>query len=327
MHAVIARRPGPPDVLEYVELPDPTPGPGQVVVEVRAAAVVFIDTQMRAGRSPRPLTDDDFPLRPGNGVAGRVAQIGDGVATEWLGAQVVTTTGGRCGYATLALAAAADLHPVPEPLGLLDAVALLADGRTAVGLDEAAGIRPAENVAITAAAGGVGGLLVQLAVRAGARPVALAGSDRKLDHAASLGAWLGVRYDRPGVAERIKEVAPDGLDVVFDGVGGAMSPVLAGLLRPGGRYLPHGIASGSWGEVDPDDLAARGVRTIPLSAIAAGPGQAAALVDRAFALAAAGELRPTIGQTFPLHRAADAHAAIEARSTIGKTLLLAADRA
>lgn len=319
MHAVIAHRPGPPDVLEYVELPDPAPGPGQVVVEVTAAAVVFVDTQMRAGTAPMPV---EFPLRPGNGVAGRVVQLGDGVAEELRGAEVVTTTGGRGGYATRALAAAADLHRVPQRLGRLDAVALLADGRTAVGLAEAAGIGPGETVAVTAAAGGVGGLLVQLAVHAGARPVALAGSDRKLDHAASLGAWRGVRYDRPGVAERITEVVPDGLDVVFDGVGGATSRQLTELLRPGGRYLPHGVASGSWGDVDPDDLAARGVRTIPLSAIAAAPGEAAALTDRALQLAATGRLRPTIGQTFPLRHAAAAHAAIEARRTIGKTLLL-----
>src|SRR5688572_32842679 len=113
MRAVIADRTGPPDVLEPVELPDPEPAAGQVLVAVEAAAITFIDTQVRAGTSPRPLPPDAFPVVLGNGVAGTVAAVGAGVPDSWTGAAVVTTTGGRGGYASRALAAASDLHRIP----------------------------------------------------------------------------------------------------------------------------------------------------------------------------------------------------------------------
>ena len=321
MRAILAEHPGPPQVLSAVERPDPEPGPGQVLVDVAVAAITFVDTQMRAGTFPG-LPASAFPVVLGNGVGGTVTGLGEGVDRAWLGAEVVTSTGGRGGYASRALAAADDLHRVRPGLALRDAVALLADGRTALALIQAAAVGPDQAVAVTAAGGGVGGLLVQLAHRAGAEVVALAGDERKLAHARSLGASATVDYRAEGWADRVGEAAPAGLDVAFDGVGGDVSPVLVARIHPGGRYLPHGAASGRWAAVDEERVGERGITVIPLPAVGGGPADMYRLVEQAFALAAAGDLRPTVGQVYPLDDAAVAHAAIEARTTLGKTLLI-----
>ena len=320
MRVILAERPGPPQVLSEVERSDPEPGPGQVLVDVAVAAITFVDTQMRAGTFPG-LPATAFPLVLGNGVGGTVAARGEGVDGGWLGAEVVTSTGGRGGYASRALAAADDLHRVPAGLDLTDAVALLADGRTALALVQAAEVGPGQTVAVTAAGGGVGGLLVQLVHREGADVVALAGGERKLAHARALGASATIDYRAQGWEDRLGEATPAGLDVAFDGVGGDVGPVLVARVRPSGRYLPHGAASGRWAAVEERDIT-RDIIVIPLSAVGGGPAEMHGLVEQAFALAAAGELRPTVGQTYPLADAAAAHAAIEARATLGKSLLL-----
>lgn len=320
MRAVIADRPGKPDVLHPVTLPDPEAGPGQVRVATDVAAITFIDTLNRSGSSVVP--PGRFPVVLGNGVGGVIDRAGPGVDPAWVGAEVVTTTGGAGGYASLALASVADLHRVPKPLGILDAAALLADGRTAVGLHEAAGIRSGETVAITAAGGGVGSILVQLTQAAGAHTIALAGSTEKLEHARSLGAELTVNYRNRDWGTRVRAEAPAGVDVVFDGVGANLTPELLAQVRRGGRYVQHGAAGGNWGTINPFVVAEQSIAVIPLAAIGAAPEGLFSLTERALTLAAEGRIRPTIGQTFPLAEAAAAHAAIESRATIGKTLLL-----
>jgi NADPH:quinone reductase len=321
MRAVIADQPGAPDVLHPATLPDPEPSDGEVRVATQIAAITFIDTLIRAGSPVAPPAT--FPVVLGNGVGGVIDLVGPEVDPAWIGARVVTTTGGTGGYANLALARTADLHRVPDRLGLHEAAALLADGRTAVGLHRAAGIQPGETVVITAAAGGVGSILVQLAKASGAQVIALAGSAAKLDHARSLGADTTINYRDHDWTNRIRTAAPDGVDVVFDGIGADTTTALFSLVRPGGRHVQHGAAGGSWGTIDPTTAAAKAITVIPLAAIgAATPDDLFSLTEHALDLAAKGNIRPTIGQTFPLEDAAAAHAAIETRTTIGKTLLL-----
>src|SRR5439155_3189491 len=273
---------------------------------------------------PRPLPPGAFPVVLGNGVGGAVVAIGRGVDRAWLGTRVVTTTGGSGGYASRAVAAVDELHRVPVGLDTSTAVALLADGRTALGLVRAAQIREGETAAVTAAGGGVGSLLVQLAGHTGAMVVALAGDERKLTHARGLGADLSINYRDDDWPDQLDMILGGRrtLDIVFDGVGGAVSAPLTARLGPGGRYLPHGTASGTWGDIDAAGLAARRITTIPLTAIASEPRDLYDLVEEALRRAADGTLRPTIGQTFPLERAADAHVAMEARLALGKTLLV-----
>ncbi|MFE5731721.1 zinc-binding dehydrogenase [Streptomyces sp. NPDC056528] len=320
MLSVVMEEFGGPEVLRVRKVEDPVPGPGQVVVDVAYASVTFVETQVRSGNGPfgRP----PLPRVPGNGVGGRVVAAGPGVDPALVGTVVVTTTGGEGGYAERALAHADEVVPVPPGLALKDAVALLADGRTALLLFRQAEVKPGEKVLVEAAAGGVGSLLVQLAVHAGARVVGAARGDRKAELVTSLGAAC-VDYSRDEWLRLVRDAAGGGeLDVVFDGVGGAIGTAAAGALRPGGRISLYGMASGADATLDEDDLAARGIRTLGLFA-APGPAETHPLIGQALRLAAEGVLRPVVGQVFPLAAAAEAHAAIEARATMGKTLLFA----
>ena len=303
---------GGPEVLVAGEAPDPEPGPGQALIDVAFAGITFVETMFRAtGAGPFRA---EPPIVPGNGVGGTVAAIGDGVDPGLVGTRVVTSTGGSGGYAERAAVDAAALVPVPEGLALDVAVALLADGRTATMLVDAAGVRGGERVLVEAAAGGVGTLIVQLARAAGARVIGAAGGERKLALATSLGADAAIDYTEPGW-----ERAAGPVDVVFDGVGGAIARAAFGLLGDGGRMVSYGLASGAWSDVSEEEAAARGVRRIGLSR--PDPAASRAFTARALAAAAEGRLRPVIGARFPLECAAEAHAAIEARATVGKTLL------
>ncbi|MEU8636927.1 zinc-binding dehydrogenase [Amycolatopsis sp. NPDC048633] len=310
MRAVWLREFGGPEVLEPGDAPDPVPGPGQVLVEVAFANITFVETQARAGTGPfRPV----LPVVPGNGVGGVISTVGPGVDPGLAGQRVVTSTGGSGGYAQRVAVDAAALFPVPDALALDAAVALLADGRTATGLVHATRVRPGDRVLVEAAAGGVGGLLVQLAKAAGASVVGAAGGPAKV--AQVVGADDVVDYLPSDWAPAVGEV-----DVVFDGVGGAIGTAAFGLLRPGGRMAVYGLAGGSWAEVSEEDAAARGVSLVRGIG---GPEELRGFTESALAEAAAGRLVPVIGQRFPLEKAADAHAAIESRTTVGKTLLVA----
>lgn len=303
MRAVVVSEFGAPEVLVARDVPTPELGPGQALVDVEFAGVTFIETMLRAGRAPNPQMLPQLPYIPGNGVGGTVPALD--------GARVVTSTGGSGGYAERAAVPADGLIRVPDGLELADALALLADGRTATGLVRAAGVLARETVLVEAAAGGVGSLLVQLALAAGARVVAAAGGERKVQLAAELGAEVTVDYTDPDWTERIGPV-----DVVFDGVGGQIGRSAFELLRPGGRMCVFGLASGAFTEI-PSDV--RGITVIRGAGVS--PENTLELTRSALAEAVAGRLRPIVGQTFPLERAADAHAAIEARATLGKTLL------
>jgi NADPH:quinone reductase len=316
VRAVLLRAFGAPDVLVAEEVADPVAGPGQVLIEVAAASVVFIETQVRAGNAPTPAHRPTLPVIPGNGVGGVIREVGPGVDGGLLGARVVSTTGGRGGYAELVAVDATEPIEVPDGLDVDVATALLADGRTAVGLSRAAGPASGEWVLVEAAGGGLGTLLVQLATAAGARVVAAASSPAKLRAAIEAGAEVTVDYTAGDWPDRVREKT-GGVDVVYDGVGGDIGRAALGLVRDGGRFVVHGMAGGTM-TVPPAEDAAR-LRVIGLGAIELPPRDLARL---ALAEAAAGRLRPTIGQTFPLESAAAAHAAIERRATVGKTLLI-----
>ena len=315
MRAVVLREFGPPAGLVVDQLPDPQPGPGQALVAVQLASVTFVETQIRAGRPPHPAMAPALPVVPGNGVGGRVAAVGAGGDPALVGRRVVTTTGGTGGYAERAVVAADALIEVPDELAMADAVALLADGRTALALVEAVAPQPGETVLVLAAGGGVGSLLVQLAVAAGARGVAAAAGPRKGELARELGAELAVDYAQAGWTARAGEV-----DAVFDGVGGPLAAAAFDLVTLGGRFCSFGMASGAFSPITDAVAADFGVTLV--RAITLTPERQRTLSERALALAAAGRLRPLVGQTFALDRAGDAHAAIESRATIGKTLLV-----
>jgi NADPH2:quinone reductase len=256
---------------------------------------------------------------PGNGVGGVVTAVGAGADPGLVGRRVVSGTGSSGGYAERAAVDADGLVMVPDGLALDAAVALLADGRTAMLLVQEAGVAGGDRVLVEAAAGGVGTLLVQLVRAAGGRVVAAAGGARKVALARDLGADVAVDYREPGWPDRVR-AATGGVDVVFDGVGGAIGRSAFELLDRGGRMLSFGLASGEWTGISAEAAASRGVTV--LRGLQAAPAELRAFTARALAEAAAGRLRPVIGQRFPLDRAADAHAAIQSRATVGKTLLV-----
>ena len=313
MRAVVIREFGPPEVLEPAEVADVRAEQDEVVIDVEFANVTFVETQVRAGRPPHPSMLPALPAVLGNGVGGTV-----GEGSPWSGRRVVASLNGTGGYAERAVSAVARLIGVPDGLATRDAVALLADGRTALALAGRADLRAGETVLVEAAGGGVGTLLVQIARRAGARVVALAGQPRKLALARDLGADVTADYSRAGWEKQVRDAVGE-VNVVFDGIGGDIGLAAFGLLGAGGRFCPFGMASGSFAPVTPE-LAED--RQVTVRAGAAGsPEELAALARTALAEAAAGRLRPVIGQEFELAAAARAHAAIEARETVGKTLL------
>ena len=312
MRAVWLRKFGGPEELRVEDTAEPEPAPGTALVDVAYANITFVETQARAGTGP---FHPELPTIPGNGVGGVVRAIGDGVDPALIGTRVVGSTGGSGGYAEVALVPVEVLYPVPDGLALDAAVAVLADGRTASLLVQAAAIRPGERVLIEAAAGGVGTLLIQLAKAAGGVVIALAGGSRKTDLALGLGADAAIDYRDPAWTEHVAEP----VDVVFDGVGGDVGRAAFEQLRRGGRILTYGLASGAWTAVSEDEAERRGVQIVRPTAA---PDEMRRLTESALRAAAEGRLRPVIGQRFPLERADMAHAAIQERRTVGKTLLV-----
>ncbi|MCW2884965.1 MAG: NADPH:quinone reductase [Streptosporangiaceae bacterium] len=315
MRAVWLKEFGGPEVLVAGDAPDPVAGAGQALIEVAFANITFIETQLRAGAAgPFKV---ELPMILGNGVGGVITAVGAGADEGLAGKRVVSATGGSGGYAERAAVDAGGVIEVPDGMELDIAVALMADGRTATSLVRAAAVRGGDRVLVEAAAGGVGTLLVQLAKSAGARVVAAAGGARKTEVARGLGADVVIDYRQPGWAERVRETV-GGVDVVFDGVGGAIGRSAFESLDRGGRMLSYGLASGKWADISEEDAVQRGVTLVRPPA---SPEEMRAFTLSALAEAAGGRLRPVIGQRFPLERAAEAHAAIQSRATVGKTLL------
>ncbi|QLY33333.1 zinc-binding dehydrogenase [Nocardia huaxiensis] len=327
MRAVEVKAFGDPEVLTVVESPDPVPGPGEVVIEVAAADVMFLDTLLRSGAGARFFPVEP-PFVPGGAIAGVVGAVGSGVDPAWVGRRVASNTaasgiGGGLpigGYAEKALAREEQLTQVPAEVELTQAVALVHDGRTALAVFDRAAVQPGEWVLITAAAGGLGTLLIQLARAAGARVIAAARGEKKLALAQRLGAHEVVDYSEPGWADRVRE-ATGGVQVILDGAGGPIGVAALAAASPGARFIGYGNAAGGFAPIAPETAAAQRVTVVPLFELTAAEVDWTALFERALTEAASGRLEVVIGHTFPLDHAGAAHAAIAARETFGRTIL------
>ncbi|MEV0031181.1 zinc-binding dehydrogenase [Nocardia sp. NPDC050793] len=330
MRAVQAMEFGGPEVLVVREVPDPAPGPGQVVVQVAAADVMFLDTRLRAGWGSEYFKIET-PYVPGGAISGVVVEVGADVDPAWLGKRVATSTaasgigGGQPigGYAEKALAKAETLIEVPEGLSLTQAVALTHDGKTALAVFDRAAIQPGERVLITAAGGGLGTLLIQLARTAGAYVVAAARGHAKLELAERLGAHAVVDYSEPDWTAKARAATGGaGVDIVLDGAGGELGTAAAETIADHGRFLGYGAAAGEFAELDRDALTARDVAVLGLFDLTGADIDWNALSRRIQATVLAGDVEVVIGQTFPLEDAHSAHAAIEFRKSLGRTLLI-----
>jgi NADPH:quinone reductase len=321
MRAVWVMQFGDPEVLVVGEASDPVAGAGEVVIEVAVADVLFLDTQLRSGWG-REYFDLKPPYVPGTGVAGWVIASGEGVDPDWVGRNVVAIVAGG-GYAEQVVASAEGLAEVPEGVGMRAAAALTQTGPAAQSLLDAAEPRPGEWVLIMPAAGGLGSLLLQLVRTAGARVIAAARGESKLQLARDLGAEVVVDYAEDGWTRRVGELAGGaGPTVVFDGVGGRTGLAAFEAVADGGRFFAYGVAAGGFAEIDPAQANRRGVTVTGIEQVQFTPAQVRRLARRVLAEAAEGRIRPVIGRTFPLERAADAHAAVEGRGVLGRALLL-----
>lgn len=322
MKAICVREFGPPEVLRAQEAADPEPSPGEVLLSVEVAGVGYGDVVVRSGRYPFPV-----PYVPGLEAGGRVVAVGPGVDSALVGRRMVATTAGmKGGYAELALARAESAYDVPEGLALEEAVAVFQAGAVAIGLVSAMGIRRGDHVLVTAAAGRIGSLLVQRARAAGAAAVIGAvGGPRKADAAAGFGADVVVDYTDPGWAARVREATGDrGADVTLDAVGGDIgAQALEATADGGGRFGSYGFTSGRWTPLDAHRIGRRGLTVVGALGIAfAEPAERQrAAVVAALAAARGGALLPRVHAVLPLHRAPEAHAALESRGTVGALLL------
>ncbi|NUP62472.1 MAG: zinc-binding dehydrogenase [Nonomuraea sp.] len=310
---------GGPEMLVPVDLPDPAPGPGEVLIEVAYADTIFVETQLRTGwgREYFPTTP---PYVPGGGVSGVVAAVGPDVDGGWLGRRVVSHVTGS--YASKATAAVTSLTPVPAGLDLLTAAALVHDGVTATGLLDLTAVTADDQVLVLGASGGMGTLLVQLARSRGARVTALARGAEKLALVRELGATAAVDITGDGWPGRVREaLGGDGADVVLDGVGGQLGAAALALTADGGRFSAHGAPTGGFATVDRAEAERRGIKVFGIGDVQFGPAEVRRLMARALDEAAAGRLRVAIGAVFPVERAGEAHARIEGRGVVGKVVL------
>ncbi|MEV4313379.1 zinc-binding dehydrogenase [Actinocrispum sp. NPDC049592] len=316
-HAIRQYEFGSAETLKYEEVPAPVPGRGQVRIQVAAAGVHLVDTVIREGK-PGPFPRPELPMTPGREVAGTVDVLGEDVDTGWLGKKVVAHLGmASGGYAEAAIADAESLHAVPDGMPADHAVAMIGTGRTTFAVLDVAQIRSDDIVLVSAAAGGMGNLLVQAAKNAGAVVVALAGGPDKVRLVESLGADVVIDYRQDGWAERVQPVT-----VVLDGVGGEPGRQALERLAPGGRIVLYGAsAGGEFTQISTGDLFRLGIT----ASVAIGPRIAQRglryFETAALASAGRGEVTP-VTQSFPLAKAAEAHAALESRGTVGKVVLV-----
>jgi NADPH2:quinone reductase len=321
MRAIEVTAFGGPEVLVLTTVADPVAGPGEVVVQVAFADIIFLDTSIRAGRG-RPYFPVEPPYVPGGAVSGTVVSVGEGVSATLIGKQVASRTKNWGGYAEKAIIDRETLVEIPAGLHARDAAALLHDGLTAYALAGRIGIHRGENVLVMAAAGGLGILLVQLAKAIGAHVIGAARGPAKLEMVRTWGADMAVDYSEPGWTDRVVEATGGrGPEVVFDGAGGPLGAAAFEIVATGGRFSGHGTPAGAFVVPDAENARERGITVTGIAEAQVATAEGAHLTDQAFVDAAAGRITPVIGQVYPLEDVADAHRALENRTNVGKVLL------
>lgn len=308
------------EVLEWREVPDPAPEPGQIVVDVAAAGLNYIDTYQRSGLYPIPL-----PYVPGLEGAGVVSAVGEGAPCA-IGDRVAWATAPGS-YAEKVALPAAQAVSVPDGVDLDVAAAIQLQGMTAHYLaTDTYRLGPGSRCLVHAGAGGVGLLLIQIAKLLGAEVFTTVGTPEKAALAAAAGADHTILYRDVDFVAAVEDIAgPRPLDVVYDGVGQSVFEASLGLLRPRGVMATFGNASGPVDPVSPLTLSANGSLFLTRPTLFDHISVRSELEARAadlFGWIAEGKLDVRIGHRFSLAEAADAHRAIEGRATTGKVLLM-----
>jgi putative PIG3 family NAD(P)H quinone oxidoreductase len=325
MHAVVITEPGDPDVLQWTEVEDPVPGPGEVLVDVAASAVNRADLMQRLGLYPPP---PGAPPYPGLECSGTVAATGPGV-TGWKPGDEVSALLAGGGYAEKVAVPAGQLLPAPHAVSLTTAAAFPESACTVYSnVFLGARLSPGETLLVHGGASGIGTMAIQLGKNAGATVAVTAGSAEKLSACRELGADITINYREEDFVQSIKDATGGhGADVILDIMGAAYLSRNVDALAADGRIANIGMQGGRKAELDLSKLMSkRG--TIMSTTLRARPEEqkkaiVAAVRKHVWPLIDAGKIRPVIDRELPLREAAEAHRIMAASTHTGKILLLA----
>lgn len=321
MRAVVCETTEGPDGLVVRDVPDPVAGPGQVLVEIEAASVDFVDTLIATGRYQ---VEVPVPFVPGNSLAGTVAAVGDGVTRFAVGDRVhgMAFVGA---HAERAVVPADRLRATPDGLAAEAACLTGSTYRTAYdALVTTAGVSAGDDVVLLGAAGAVGSAAITVAAALGARVIACASSPEKLDFCRSLGAAETVHYTEPGFKESLKALCPEGVDVVLDMVGGEVAEPALRAVGYGGRYVVVGFAAGDIPRVPLNLVLLKGSS---ITGYEIGdferhqPEQAAANRAALEEMLASGRLEPPVTGRYRLEQGVEALTVVAGRHKLGMTVL------
>ncbi|HEX7662302.1 MAG TPA: NAD(P)H-quinone oxidoreductase [Pseudonocardiaceae bacterium] len=327
MRAISIREPGGPDVLEWTEVPDPQPGPDEVLLDIVAAGVNRADLVQRQGHYPPPLGASDII---GLECSGTIAALGADVEGWRVGDQVCALLAGG-GYAEQAVVPAAQLLPVPAGVDLVAAAGLPEAAATVwSNVVMLAHLSEGEVLLVHGGAGGIGTHAIQLGKALGAQVAVTAGSPERLDRCRDLGADITINYHNQDFVTEVHEATDGrGADVVLDNMGARYLERNVTVLATGGRLMVIGMQGGTRAELNLGKLlnkrasvTATSLRSRPVT----GPDGKGVIIadmrDRLWPRIASGEIQPVVGATVPIDKAAEAHRALEAGGVFGKILLL-----
>ncbi len=324
MHAVVVTEPGDPDVLRWLEVPDPVPGPGEVVIEVAASGVNRADLMQREGHYPPP---PGAPPYLGLECSGRVRSLGDGV-TGWRPGDEVCALLAGGGYAEQVVVPAGQLLPLPGKVDMTEAAAFPETACTVyANVFQLAGLTSGETLLVHGGSSGIGTMAIQLGKAFGARVACTAGSPEKLARCRELGADVAINYrEEDFVAALLDATGGAGADVILDIMGASYLARNLAALATGGRLVIIGRQGGSRAEIDLGVLQGKraSVHATTLRARPANEKAAvvAAVRDHVWPLIDAGKVAAVIDRTLPMSQAAQAHRAVAASEHIGKIVLV-----
>jgi NADPH2:quinone reductase len=322
MRTVVCNELGPLGGLAIEERGEPTPGEGQVVVDVRAAGVNFVDGLLCQGRYQ---IKPPIPFVPGGEIAGEVSAVGSGVTGVSIGDRVIAFTG-LGGFAEQVVISAPTLVTMPDALGFGQAATLIQSyGTILFALTRRTSIKPGEWVLVLGAGGGVGLAAIDVARALGARVIAAASTKEKLDMAVAMGAEATIAYEDEDLKVRARELSGGGVDVVIDPVGGRHSEPALRATGPFGRFCVIGFASGPIAPVPLNQVLLNNRTVVGVDWGAwtfRDPIGNRRLLDELMGLISDGQLHPTLPSEYPLDQASSVMSGLIDRTLAGKVVLI-----
>lgn len=322
MRALVCNAYGPPESLKIEELDDPVPGNGEILIDVAAAGINFPDVLSIAGKYQVKTPP---PFIPGNEAAGVVTAVGDGVARYQVGDKVIVATRGKA-FAEKCVAMEQTTMPLPEGLTFEQGAGFsVTYGTSYHALKQSANLQPGETVLVLGAAGGVGITAVEIAKAMGARVIAAASTDDKLEFAKAAGADEIINYTNQPLKETVKEMTDgNGADVVYDPVGGELADQAFRATAWHGRYLVIGFASGDIPKFQANIALLKEASIIGVwwgTWATKNPERQMQNVTELAGLIAAGRISPRVSESYAFDDYLDAFRAITERRALGKVVL------